>query len=38
LVFGSDFWHPFIKWIRISTDVVEMMASDLLMYYLVRYL
>jgi hypothetical protein len=38
LVLGSDYRHPFIKWIEVATDVAKMMASDLLMYYFVRSL
>lgn len=33
MVFVSDYWHPFIKGIGVATDVANMMASDLLMYY-----
>jgi hypothetical protein len=38
LVLGSDYRHPFIKWIGVATDVAKMAASDILMYYFVRSL
>ena len=28
LVLGSDYRHPFIKWIGVATVVAKMMASD----------
>ena len=36
LLLGSDYRHPFIKWIGVGKDVVKMVASDYLMYYFVR--
>ena len=38
LVLGSDYRHPFIKWIGVATVVAKMVASDYLMYYFVRSL
>lgn len=38
LVFGLDNRHPFNNWIGVAADVVKMVVSDLLMYYLVRSL
>ena len=38
LVLGSDYRHPFIKWIGVATDVAKMVTSDYLMYYFVRSL
>ena len=38
LVLGLDYRHTFIKWIEIVTYVARMVASDYLMYYLVRSL
>ena len=38
LVLGSDYQHPFIKWIEVATDAANMVASDLPMYYFVRSL
>ena len=36
LVLGSDYRHPFIKWIGVATIVAKMVASDCLMYYFIR--
>jgi hypothetical protein len=38
LVLGSDIRHPFITGIGVATGVAKMVASGLLMYYLVRAL
>ena len=38
MVLGSDYRHPFIKWIGVAIDVAKMVASDYLMYYFVRSL
>ena len=38
MVLGSDIRHPFITGIGVVTGVAKMVASDLLMYYLIRAL
>jgi len=38
LILGSDYWHPFIKWLGVATIVAKMMALDKLMYYFVKSL
>ena len=38
MVLGSNYRHPFIKWIGVAIVVAKMVASDYLMYYFVRSL